>query len=210
VRQEWSQLPAGSREAVDCMLDEQESNKFINFAPPKRITVGSLLQWCQWAKDHTGARVVMLDHLHRMHFGGDASNHRVQATEVVRRLKDMARELDMVLIAAAQLNRSSDPIDALTAPLLSRLKETAAIAEEADVALMLSRRLKPNLPEKWHHQLKIGQITERDITEPNTMVVTCRKHRLDDDALNRAALLRVVNGRLQGISLSREGRWTPP
>jgi hypothetical protein len=143
----------------------------------------------------------MLDHLHRMDFGADGPNYRVGVTEAVRRLKDLARELEVVLIAAAQLNRNaSDPIDAYTAPQLGRLKESAGIAEEADVALMLSRALKADLPEKWTYKLRVGQLTERDIAEPGVMVVTCRKHRLDDSAFNRAVRLQVVGGRLENAA----------
>jgi hypothetical protein len=45
--------------------------------------------------------------------------------------------------------------------------------------------------------LKTGQLSENDLAEPNVMAVTCRKHRLDNDALNRTALLNVVNGKLR-------------
>lgn len=195
VRQDWAKLPEGSQEAVDALFDEQEATGAIRFARPKRVSLPQLIHWCQWGKDH-GCSVVMLDHLHRMDFGGDAANHRVTVTEVVRRLKDVARELGLVLIAAAQLNRSNDPIDAYLPPGLARLKESAGIAEEADVVLMLSRRLKANLPDKWQQRLKTGHLTENDLAEPNVMAVTCRKHRLDNDALNHSALLTVVNGKL--------------
>ncbi|HEX6814289.1 MAG TPA: bifunctional DNA primase/polymerase [Gemmatimonadaceae bacterium] len=197
IRQEWERLPEGAREMIDCTLAEQEQNAYVNFVADKRLTLGGVVAWCRRAKDDYGARVVMLDHLHRLDYGLDAASRRVNVTEVVRRLKDAARELGIVLIAAAQLNRSSDPIDAYTAPVLARLKESAGIAEEADVVLMLSRRLKGELPDKWQSRLHAGSISELDLAEPGTMVVTCRKHRLDDSALNRAVLLSVENGKLR-------------
>lgn len=197
VRQEWARLPEGSCEAVDMTLEEQEKNPLIQFAPDKRITLAKMVEWCTWAKQEFGCRVVMLDHFHRMEFGANTANHRVSVTDAMRRLKDLARELGIVLIAAVQLNRSNDPLDFHTAPLLARIKESAGIAEEADVVLMLSRRLKRDLPQQYNHLLKVGQISERDIEEPGHMVVTCRKHRLDDSAMNHAAFLVVVNGRVQ-------------
>lgn len=196
IRQDWSRLPEGSQEAVDGLLDEQEKAGAILFAPPKRLTLAGMIQWCKWGKEN-GCSVVMLDHLHRMDFGADASNHRVTITEVMRRLKDMAREIGVVLIAAAQLNRTNDPVDAYVPPQLGRLKESAGIAEEADVVVMLSRRLKAQLPDKWQQRLKSGHLTEIDLAEPGVMALTCRKHRLDDSALNRTALLTVVNGKLK-------------
>jgi len=197
VRQEWDKLGEGSREALELTLEEQEKNPMVHFAPPKRITLGSMIEWCKWGREQFGCRVVMLDHIHRMDFGTDAANHRVTVTDVVRRLKDMARDLGLVLIAAAQLNRSSDPVDQYAPPQLSRLKESAGIGEEADVVLMLSRRLKPDLPKQWQNDLKLGRLNEREIFVPNTMVVTCRKHRLDDDAMNARVLLQVQNGRVE-------------
>jgi replicative DNA helicase len=197
MRQQWSEIGGAKAEkAINDALKEQEKNPYILFAPPKRITLPRMVKWCEWAKAECGARVVMLDHFHRMDFGTDTKNHRVTVTDAVRELKDLARRLGIVLIAAAQLNRSSDPIDAYTAPILARLKETAAIAEEADVVLMLSRKLRRDLPDQWQSMLRVGQITEPELGERNAMVVTCRKHRLDDSAMNGRVVLAVNNGRV--------------
>lgn len=197
IRQEWAALPEGAREAVDYALEEQEQDPFVHFAPPKRMTLPSMIQWCRWAREEFGAEVIMLDHLHRMDFGGTAAGHRVAVTEAVRQLKDMARDLGVVLIAAAQLNRTNDALDRYIPPGLSRLKESAGIAEEADVVLMLSRRLRSDLPEAWEKRLRLGEVNENDLAEPGTMLVTCRKHRLDGAALDHGVALEVVNGRLQ-------------
>lgn len=195
IRQQWDMLGEGAEEAVELTLDEQESNPWIHFAPPKRMTFGGMLKWCQWARREFDARVIMLDHFHRMQVG-NGPNHRVSSTDVVRELKDLARTLGVVLIAAAQLNRSSDPIDKYAPPLLSRLKETAALGEEADVVLMLSRKLRRDLPDGWQQDLRLGRITELDLAEANAMVVTCRKHRLDDKANDARIVLRVHQGRV--------------
>lgn len=201
IRQDWYHLPEGSREAIDGVLAEQESNRCIHFATPRRMTFSVLADWCRWAKDEAGCTAVMLDHFHRLEFG-DSRSHRIDVTEVARRLKDLARELGLVMIAAAQLNRSADPVDQYIPPQLSRLKESAGIGEEADVVVTLSRKLRRDLPQHWQQNLRLGQLSEIDISEPNAMVVTCRKHRLDDSALNRSALLTVVNGKLQNRARS--------
>lgn len=195
IRQDWQSLGRGAQKAVHNVLEEQKHSPLIHFATPKRVTLKEILEWCQWARREFDAKVVMLDHLHRMDFG-DGPNHRVSVTDAVRRLKDLARELGLVLIAAAQLNRSSDPIDQYSPPLLSRLKESAGIAEEADVVLMLSRKLRRDLPDGWQQDLRTGRITENDLADRGIMVITCRKHRLDDSALNGRVLLNVRNGKL--------------
>jgi len=197
VRQEWDQLPRGAKAAIHDTLTEQESVPWMHFAPPKRLSLSGLKQWCVWAQAEYGARVVLVDHLHRLESGGSAVDRRVTVTDMVRLLKDLARDLGLVVLCAAQLNRSADPIDGYLAPTLARLKESAAIGEEADVVLMLSRRLKAHLPDHWQADLRTGTLTELDLAEPKTMLVTCRKHRLDDAALNMRVSLRVENGRVR-------------
>lgn len=197
IRQDWASLPEGSREAIDGVLEEQAENPYIHFATPKRMTADVLFHWCTWAVKKVGAKAVMLDHFHRLSFGAGQS-WRTDITEVARRLKDHARELGIVMIAAAQLNRvGHDPVDQYRAPDLSRIKESSGIGEEADVVLMLSRRLRPDLPKGWMQDLKVGRRSEVDLAEPNIMVVTCRKHRLDGSALGRSVQLVVENGKLR-------------
>lgn len=205
LRGEWEKLPEGSREAMDGVLDEQQENPFVHFASPRRITYHELSRWCRKAVDEYQTRVIMLDHLHRMQFGGDAASFRVTVTEVVRQLKDLARELGIVLLCAAQLNRSADVLDRHLPPQVHRLKESAGIAEEADVVLMLSRRLAPQISDAEMKDFRMGRKSERDIEDPNTMAITCRKHRLDDTARDRTVLLHVRNGKLE----DRVPSWRP-
>lgn len=199
IRKQWDLLGPHAEKAVADTLEEQKTKHLIAFATPKRVTLKGMEQWCVWARREFDAKVVMLDHLHRMDFGTNQQNHRVTVTDAIRRLKDMARELGVVLIAAAQLNRSSDPIDAYSPPLLSRLKETAAIGEEADVVLMLSRRLRRDLPDGWQQELRLGRLTEKELADGNVMVVTCRKHRLDDSARDGRVILHVNQGRIVSV-----------
>ena len=194
LRHEWESLPYGSEGALDKVLKEQEVDPYIHFAPPKRLTFRELAKWCQWAKREFGVRVVMLDHFHRLAFGGQ--NVRMDATDAVRSIKDMARDLEVSVVVSAQLNRSSDPLDRYIPPSDARLKETAGLNEEADVVFMLSRKLRRDMPDGWQQDLKLGRIQEDDLAERNVMVITCRKHRLDDAALNGRVLLGVDRGRV--------------
>lgn len=206
ARGHWHMLPRGAKDRVKAVLDEQLVDPFIHFASPKRMTMAALYAWCRRARDEVGVGIVMLDHLHRMDFGADAMSHRIVVTEIARRLKDMARELRIVLIAAAQLNRSSDPVDRYVPPGLSRLKESAGIAEEADVVLMLSRRLKKEKPAKWQLMLRTGEIAEHQLADDGVMQVTCRKHRLDGSAVDHSAALSIVNGR----AVNKAPEWRYP
>lgn len=194
LRGEWGKLPAGAEAAVRQMVKDQKAAPHIQFAPLSKLTTTTLRRWCQWAQDRIGARLVVVDHIHRMDSGGAAADRRVSTTDMVRTLKDAARELDLTVVVTAQLNRSSDPLDAYIPPVAARLKETAAIEEEADQILMLSRALKRDLPDKAKQKLQLGQFSEQDVAEPNTMLVTCRKHRLAPDALNKRVRLHIADG----------------
>lgn len=197
VRQEWNLLPDGAQGLVSQLIEDQRVMSHIQFASPKRLTLEGLTKWCEWAQSSYGGRVVIVDHLHRLDAGDTARDHRVAVTNMARRLKDLARDLNLQVIIAAQLNRTSDPLDAYSPPVPGRLKESSAIFEEADTVLMLSRKLRRDLPKAWKLQLLTGQITERDLEEQGIMVATCRKHRLDDSARDRRMYLRVVGGRVE-------------
>lgn len=200
MRQDWLALPRGAQQALDLTLQEQPTKyPYLHFAPPRRLTLQQMEKWCRWARLEFDAKVIMIDHLHRLDFGSSGANYRVSATDIVRRIKDLGRELGVVMLAAAQLNRNTtDPIDPYTPPHLGRLKETAAIAEEADVVLMLSRKLRRDLPDNWEKDLRLNRITENDLADRNVMVVTCRKHRLDDRARDARVQLQLNNGRIIG------------
>ncbi|MGH7634193.1 MAG: bifunctional DNA primase/polymerase, partial [Gemmatimonadaceae bacterium] len=81
IRQEWARLPEGARESIECTLAAQEESSYVHFVPDKRLTLAGVIAWCRRAKEEFGARVVMLDHLHRLDYGGDAASHRVTVTE---------------------------------------------------------------------------------------------------------------------------------
>jgi replicative DNA helicase len=126
----------------------------------------------------------------------------VQVTETVRAIKDLAREFKVALMAAAQLNQDGDSdLDRYYPPALRRLKESAGVGEEADTVLMLSRRLKQVLDHDQMQLVRAGLATVRQYEEPGVLMVTCRKHRLDDSARDRSIRLSVTSGRVH--------TWTP-
>jgi KaiC/GvpD/RAD55 family RecA-like ATPase len=198
ARNEWHKLPEGSQEAHEAMLDEQGKNRWVQFPPDRRVTLGRLKHWMRWAVEKIDARVVFVDHFHRLEFGGGpGANYRVQVTETVRAMKDLAREFKVALVAAAQLNQAGDSdLDRYYPPVLKRLKESAGVGEEADTVLMLSRRLKQMLNPDQMRLIRAGLAAVRQYEEPGVLLVTCRKHRLDDSARDRSVRLRVDRGRV--------------
>jgi replicative DNA helicase len=198
ARNEWDQLPAGSQELHEMELARLAQSQHIQFPPERRIDIPDLARWVEWGVKHFQARCIIIDHFHRMDFGGSPNTYRIQVSDAARALKDLAREFKVTVVATAQLNRLSPPslLDRYVPPGIDRLKESSALAEEADIVLMLSRRLRKGAHSKADlDAVRSGHKSERDMAEPDVMVVTCRKHRLSDAAAgDRSTMLRVVGG----------------
>lgn len=193
ARNEWDRLPVGAQEQHEATMAAQSRMSWIQFPPPRRITIPELARWCRWGVEQIGARCVVIDHFHRMDLGG-GSNYRLLVNDAVKQIKDLGRQHELVMIASAQLNRTNDPLDRYFPPELGRLKESGALGEEADCILMASRRLQSGLGKDVHKAIRERRVEPRMYEEPNTMQVTCRKHRVDDTPRDRYALLDVVRG----------------
>lgn len=206
ARNEWEHLPARAQAQHNAMMARQ-SGLPVQFPPDRRVTIAGLADWVRWGLRELQARVVMIDHFHRMEFGkGD--QYRIAVTEAARELKDLAVQHQVVVIASAQLNQhEADPFDRYHPPTLRRLKESSGLAEEPDAVLMLSRRLKAVLTKQDMLLVKNGFKSDRDFAEAGVMAVTCRKHRLNDAlAGDRTVLLQVEGG---GHVVDRERDYQP-
>lgn len=103
------------------------------------ISVSELRTKCRKYKLEFGLKMVMIDYLQLM----SGSSRRVESrqqeiTEISRSLKAIARELDVPVIALSQLNRSAETRSDHR-PMLSDLRESGAIEQDADVVMMLFR-----------------------------------------------------------------------
>ena len=83
--------------------------------------------------------IIMIDYLQLMDNSNLQIKNRVQElSEITRSLKSLAREFNLPIIALSQLSRSVDNrID--QKPILSDLRESGSIEQDADLVLMLSR-----------------------------------------------------------------------
>lgn len=103
------------------------------------ITVGEVRSKCRKFKLEGGLDCVMIDYLQLMSASGRGSDSRQQEiSEISRSLKALARELNVPVIALSQLSRACEQRQDHR-PMLSDLRESGAIEQDADVVMFLYR-----------------------------------------------------------------------
>lgn len=84
--------------------------------------------------------LLMIDYLQLMRGGGRSENRQQEIAEISRSLKALARELNIPIIALSQLSRLIEQRKGKNArPMLSDLRESGAIEQDADVVMFLHR-----------------------------------------------------------------------
>ena len=88
--------------------------------------------------DTGGLDLVVIDYLGLMRSDGKAESRNMEVSEISRQLKAIALELKIPIIACAQLSRANkDRID--KRPVLSDLRDSGSIEQDADVVMFLHR-----------------------------------------------------------------------
>ncbi|MBD3296085.1 MAG: replicative DNA helicase [Candidatus Omnitrophica bacterium] len=83
-------------------------------------------------------QLVIIDYLQLMQGGSRAENRQQEISEISRSLKALARELDVPVIGISQLSRAVEQRSDHR-PMLSDLRESGAIEQDADVVVLLLR-----------------------------------------------------------------------
>ena len=114
------------------------NSKLVIDATPG-ISIMELRSKCRKIKLEHGLDIVMIDYLQLMTGSGKTSDNRQQEiSEISRSLKALARELNAPVIALSQLSRACETRTDHR-PMLSDLRESGAIEQDADVVMFLYR-----------------------------------------------------------------------
>ena len=115
------------------------SNLIIDDTPS--ISIAELRSKCRKYKMEMNLGVIIIDYLQLMSgsSGGKSSTSRQQEiSDISRSLKAVARELNVPVIALSQLSRAVEQRDDKR-PMLSDLRESGAIEQDADVVMFIYR-----------------------------------------------------------------------
>ena len=93
---------------------------------------------CRRLKEKEGLDLVIVDYLQLMEMGGRVESRQLEVAALSRQLKQMARELECPVIALSQLSRASEQRKD-NRPVLSDLRDSGAIEQDADVVFFLYR-----------------------------------------------------------------------
>lgn len=94
---------------------------------------------CRRVKRQDGLALVVLDYLQLFTFGKHQGNRVGMLTDISNRLKRLALELKIAVIVVSQINREADRDGG--SPSLHQLKDTGALEQDADLALLLYREM---------------------------------------------------------------------
>jgi replicative DNA helicase len=136
-----------------------ETHIFIDDTPS--ITPLQLRTKCRRLYAEHGLDLVMIDYLQLMQAERSTNNRVQEISEISRALKGLARELDVPVVAAAQLSRAVEQRQDKH-PQLSDLRDSGSIEQDADVVMFIYR-------DEYYNP----DTTER----PNIAEVVVAKHR---------------------------------
>ncbi len=115
---------------------------------------------CRRMKAETGLDMIILDYLQLMEGEKRSDNRQQEITALSRGMKLLAREMDCPIIVLSQLSRAPDQRENHR-PVLSDLRESGAIEQDADVVLFLYR----------------DEVYHEDTEKPGICEVIVAKHR---------------------------------
>ena len=127
--EEWAKLIEGANIIG-------KSNLIIDDKPG--ISISELRSKCRKYKMEHNLGVIFIDYLQLMTGSGRSESRQQEISEISRSLKALARELNVPVVALSQLSRAVEQRPDHR-PMLSDLRESGAIEQDADVVMFIYR-----------------------------------------------------------------------
>ena len=151
--EEWKRIWSASKKL-------EQSGLFVDDS--SMTTPADLLSKCRRLKMQEGLDLIMVDYIQLMTSARKADNRQLEISDISRTLKIAAKELNVPIIVLSQLSRGVESRQDHR-PLLSDLRDSGAIEQDADIVLFIYN------PEKYN------DVPQED--EPGTVELIIAKHR---------------------------------
>jgi replicative DNA helicase len=126
---DWARLARRMSEVADSPL-------FIDDSP--NMSMMEIRAKCRRLKQRSDLKFVIIDYLQLMSSPKRVENRQQEVSEMSRSLKLLAKEIEVPVIALSQLNRGPEQRTDKK-PMLSDLRESGSIEQDADVVILLHR-----------------------------------------------------------------------
>ncbi len=114
-----------------------EAPLFIDDTPA--LSIFELRAKCRRLKQQHDIQLVIIDYLQLMSSGGKGGNREQEISTISRSIKEIAKELDVPIIALSQLSRNVETRGGDKRPMLSDLRDSGAIEQDADIVCFIYR-----------------------------------------------------------------------
>ena len=131
---------------------------FIDDSP--NMTMMEIRAKARRLKQKHDLRLIVIDYLQLMSSGKKVESRQLEVSEFSRQIKLLAKELEVPIIALSQLNRGPEQ-RADKRPMVSDLRESGAIEQDADMVILLHRE----------------DVYEKESTRPGEADLIVAKHR---------------------------------
>ena len=121
---------------IDAMAVLSEANIYIDDTPG--IKISEIRSKCRRLKIEKGLDFILIDYLQLMEGEGKNENRQQEIAKISRSLKILAKELNCPVVALSQLSRSPE-LRKDHRPILSDLRESGSIEQDADIVMFLYR-----------------------------------------------------------------------
>ena len=175
--QEWNALSEAAANLKNCAL-------YFDDSPS--ITVAEMAVKCRKLRNDDGLDAIMVDYIQLIKGNGRYNDNRQQeVSDISRNLKALARELNVPIIALSQLSRNVEGREDKH-PMMSDLRESGALEQDADVIMLLYREAYYNKEAKERAEANGGN---------EVIEINIAKHR--NGATRRINL--AFNGNVSGV-----------
>ena len=107
-----------------------------------QLTIYELRAKCRRLKDRYDIKMVFIDYLQLMSAGTEMNrngNREQEISTISRQLKSLSKELNIPILAMSQLSRAVETRGGTKKPMLSDLRESGAIEQDADIVMFIYR-----------------------------------------------------------------------